>query len=317
MPYPPIIPYEQGMLGVGDGNSLYWEACGNPRGKNALVLHGGPGSGCSDGARRLFDPHQYRVVLFDQRNCGRSRPHAGDMGTDLRHNTTAHLVEDIERLRRHLGIPKWLVFGGSWGATLALAYAQEHPRRVSEIVLTAVTTTRRREINWLYHDVAPLFPEQWARFRAGVPAAQGENMVAAYYRLLRDPDPAVHNRAAREWCAWENALLSVQADARPEPRRLTPSFQLCFARIVTRYFHHAAWLEEGVLLHRAPVLDGIPGILVHGRLDLGAPLETAWELHRAWQGSELWIVDGAGHSSSDPGMPQKLVEATDRFAQAR
>ena len=316
--YPELEPYDHGMLDVGDGNRVYWEVCGNPHGKPAVVLHGGPGSGCSTGARRYFDPHAYRIVLFDQRGCGRSTPHASDLRTDLSVNTTAHLLADMELLRRSLGIDQWLLFGGSWGSTLGLAYAERHPQRVTEIVLGGVTTTRRVEIDWLYRGVAPLVPAQWARFRAGVPPAEHDgDLVAAYYRLLQDPDPAVHMRAAEDWCAWESALVSVDPEATPEPRRLQPAFQLAFARIVTHYFHHNAWLEEGMLLRHASALAHIPGRLVHGRLDLASPLVTAWELARAWPNSELVIVSGAGHSSTDPGMSEALIAATDRFATRR
>lgn len=316
--YPEIEPYDRGILDVGDGNRVYWEVCGNPDGKPALVLHGGPGSGCSPGARRCFDPDSYRIVLFDQRGCGRSMPHASDPGTDLSVNTTEHLLADVERIRRHLDVEKWLLLGGSWGSTLALAYAERNPQRVTEIVLLGVTTTRRSEIDWLYRGVAPLFPAQWARFRAGVPPAERDgDLVQAYHRLLQDPDPAVRMRAARDWCEWESALASVDPDARPEPRRLEPAFQLAFARIVTHYFRNHAWLEEGILLRGASSLAHVPGVLIHGRLDLGSPLVTAWELAQAWPGSELAIVGSAGHSSTDPGMSEALIAATDRFATRR
>lgn len=314
--YPGIEPFAYGLLEVGDGHRMYWEVCGNPQGKPAVVLHGGPGSGCSEGMRRLFDPDAYRIVLFDQRGSGRSRPHASEPGVDLSSNTTHHLLADIERLRTHLGIERWLVFGGSWGATLALAYAQEHPACVSELVLTAVTMTRPAEIDWLYRGVAPLFPAQWERFRDGVPQAECDgDLIEAYHRLLMDPDPAIHHQAAQDWCTWENALLSVDPEAKPEPRRLQPAFQLAFARIVTHYFRNKAWLEDSILLERAGRLAGIPGIMVHGRLDLGAPLITPWQLHRAWSDSELIVIDRAGHTSADPGMTEALIKATDRFAQ--
>jgi proline iminopeptidase len=316
--YPEIEPYDHGMLDVGDANHVYWEVCGNPHGKPAVVLHGGPGSGCSIGTRRYFDPQAYRIVLFDQRGCGRSTPHASDLRTDLSVNTTAHLLADLEQLRQHLEIDQWLLFGGSWGSTLGLAYAERNPHRVTEMIFVGVTTTRRAEIDWLYRGVAPLFPVQWARFRAGVPSAERDgDLVAAYYRLLQDPDPAIHMKAAQEWCAWESALVSVDPEAPPDPRRLQPAFQLAFARIVTHYFHHNAWLEDGVLLHQAPVLAPIPGILVHGRLDLSSPLVTAWELAQAWPQSELVMVSGAGHSSTDPGMSEALIAATNRFATRR
>ena len=318
MLYPAIEPFDHGLLDVGDGNRVYWEVCGNRHGQPAVVLHGGPGSGCSTGARRYFDPQVYRIVLFDQRGCGRSTPHASDLRIDLSVNTTAHLLADMERLRQSLGIDQWLLLGGSWGSTLALAYAERHPHRVTEIVLAGVTTTRRSEIDWLYRGVAPLFPAQWALFRAGVPPADRDgDLVAAYHRLLQEPDPAIHRQAAKEWCAWESALVSVDPEANPEPRRVQPAFQLAFARLVTHYFHHHAWLEEGILLRHAGALAHIPGILVDGRLDLASPLVTAWELAQAWPTSELVLVSGAGHAATDPGMSEALVAATDRFATRR
>ena len=313
--YPQTEPCEHGMLDVGDGNRVYWESCGSPDGETAVVLHGGPGSGCSAGFRRYFDPGAYRAVLFDQRGCGRSKPHAGDPETDLSANTTHHLLADLEHLREHLGIERWLLFGGSWGSTLALAYAERHPDRVTAIVLFGVTTSRQSEVDWLYQGVAPLFPEQWERFRVGVPATERDgDLVESYYRLLHDPDPAVRAKAARDWHDWEAALMSIDPDAEPSPMWSQPDFRMARARIVTHYFSHNAWLEDGVLLREAGALAGIPGVMVQGRLDLGSPLVTAWELARAWPYGELVIVGGAGHSPSDPGMGEALVAATDRFA---
>jgi proline iminopeptidase len=313
--YPEIEPNDQGMLEVGDGNLVYWETCGNPDGKPAVALHGGPGSGWNPGIRRFFDPDAYRLVVFDQRGSGRSTPHASEPTTDLRFNTTKHLLADIELLRHHLGIDRWLVFGGSWGATLSLAYAERNPKLVTEIVLVGVTSTRRSEIDWLYRGVAPLFPEEWERFRAGVPAAERDgNLTEAYGRLLEDPDPAVRAKAAQDWCNWELALISPDPDYRPSPRWSSPRWRLAFARIVTHYFRHAAWLEEGVLLKEAGSLAGIPGVLVHGRLDLGAPLVTAWELARAWPDAELVVIDGAGHDAGHPGTTESVLAALDRFA---
>jgi proline iminopeptidase len=313
--YPEIEPYDHGMLDVGDGNLVYWETCGNAHGKPAVVLHGGPGSGCSTGVRRFFDLSAYRIVLFDQRGCGRSTPHASDPRTDLSVNTTEHLLADIERLRQHLGIDRWLLFGGSWGSTLGLAYAERNPQRVTEIVLVGVTTTRRSEIDWLYRGVAPLFPAQWARFRAGAPVAERDgDLVEAYYRLLQKPDPVVRAKAAQNRYEWELALVSVNPDAKPEPWRLQPAFQMAFARIVTHYFRHNAWLEDGILLRNAGALTGIPGVMVQGRLDLGGPLVTAWELAQAWPDGELVVVSGAGHAPGDPGMSEAVIAATNRFA---
>ena len=315
MAYPEVEPYDHGLLDVGDESRIYWELCGNPEGKPAVVLHGGPGSGCSTGMRRFFDPTAYRIVLFDQRGCGRSTPHASDLRTDLSVNTTEHLLRDIELLRRHLGIDRWLIFGGSWGSTLGLAYAERNPQRVTEIVLVGVTMTRRSEIDWLVRGVAPLFPERWSRFQAGVPELERDgDLVEAYHRLLHDPDPAVRTRAASDWHDWEAALLSVDPNAKPSPQWSQPDFRLARARIVTHYFRHDAWLKDGILLREAAALGGIPGVLVHGRLDLGSPLVTAWELAQAWPNSELVIVRGAGHSSADPGMSEAAIVATDRFA---
>ena len=314
--YPAIAPYAHGMLDVGDGHHLYWETCGNRDGKPVVVLHGGPGSGCSTTMRRYFDPAAYRIVLFDQRNCGRSTPHASDPAVDLATNTTDHLIADMERLRTHLGIQRWMLYGGSWGSTLALAYAERFPDRVTGIVLVGVTTTRQSEIDWLYRGVAPLFPAQWVRFRAGVPAAERDgDLVAAYYRLLHDPDPAVRANAAQNWYDWEATSVSINANAKLGGQWLDPAFQMARARICTHYFHHRAWLEEGILLKNTHLLADIPGILIQGRLDLAGPLVTAWELHHAWSGSELIVVNNAGHTPADPGMTEALIAATDHFAQ--
>lgn len=318
MLYPEIEPYAQGMLAVGDGHRVYWETCGNPAGKAVVVLHGGPGSGCSTTMRRYFDPAAYRIVLFDQRNCGRSQPHASDPNVDLSANTTWHLVADMERLREHLQIARWLLYGGSWGSTLALAYAENYPQRVTEIIIVGVTMTRPSEIDWLYRGVAPMFPEQWVTFRAGVPeSAPNGDLVEAYYHLLHDADPAVRAQAAQDWHDWEAASMSVDPNYKPSALWLQPDFRMARARIVTHYFRNQAWLEDGILLHEAGKLSGIPGILIHGRLDLGAPLVTAWELAQAWPDAELVIVNNAGHSPGDPGMTDALIAATNRFAQTR
>jgi proline iminopeptidase len=313
--YPPIEPYEHGMLDVGDGNRVYWEVCGSPDGKPAAVVHGGPGSGCRPSMRQAFDPDRYRVVLFDQRGCGRSVPHASDPATDMRVNTTEHLLADMERLREHLGIERWLLSGGSWGSTLILAYAERHPERVSEIVISSVTTSRRLELEWLYRGVARFFPEEWERFRDHVPEAGGD-IVAAYARRMEDPDPVVRSRAANAWCAWEDAVVSLEPHGRPNAYSdRAPDALLAFVRICTHYFAHGAWLEDGALLRDAGRLAGIPGVLIHGRLDLSGPLDTAWELARAWPGAELVAVTDSGHQGSDT-MRERLVEALDRFAVA-
>jgi proline iminopeptidase len=303
------------MLDTGDGNLVYWEVCGNPDGKPALVVHGGPGSGCSTGPRRSFDPDIYRVILFDQRGCGRSTPHASDPAADMSLNTTEHLLRDMEQLREHLGVDRWLLFGGSWGSTLILACAERHPDHVSEIVIPAVTTTRRSEIDWLYRGVGRFFPDEWDRFRAGVPEADRDgDLVAAYARLMEHSDPTVREKAALQWCAWEDAVLSLEPNGKPNPYSdKPPTAMLAFVRICAHYFANGAWLEEGALIRDAGRLTGIPGVLIHGRLDMGGPLDTAWELARAWPGAELHVVGDSGHKGSDE-MSRRVYDAIDRFA---
>ena len=315
-PYPEVTPYEHGMLEVGDGNRVYWETCGNPRGKPAVVLHGGPGSGCSPWHRRLFDPSAYRVVLFDQRNCGRSTPPASAPDTNLASNNTAKLIADIELLREYLGVERWLVFGGSWGSTLALAYAESHSKRVTEIILFGVTTGRRKEFDWLFRGgVAVLFPEQWKRLRAAVPAALRDgDIVEAYYRLLHDPDPAIREQAALAWCRWESATPAWPPAHGLSPRFRDPAFAMAFARIVTHYVRNDAWLEDGSLLRGAGAIADIPGVMVNGRFDLQAPIGWAWDLKRVWPRAKLVIVDDAGHDASNASITRELIRATDQFA---
>jgi proline iminopeptidase len=299
--YPPAEPYDHGMLDVGDGNKLYWETCGNPEGKPAVMVHGGPGQGSAPNMRRMFDPERYRAVLFDQRGCGRSIPHASDPATDMRHNTTGHLVKDMERLRGHLGIDQWLVTGGSWGTTLALVYAQRYPQRVSQIMLSAISTTRRSEIDWLYRGVRQFFPEEWAAFRAGAPPdTKDEELPAAYASLMEDPDPQVRNKAASVWRTWEDTVLSLELDAKPVNHG-TPADAdtLAFVRICAHYYAHGAWLDEGAVIRDAGLLADIPGVLIHGRLDLSCTAITAWELARAWPGAELLVDDHSGHRGSN------------------
>ncbi len=313
--YPDIEPFRSGHLDVGTGHRLYFECCGTPGAKPALVLHGGPGSGVSAKHRRLFDPAAYEIVLFDQRGCGRSRPWAAVDLAALAANTTHHLIADIEKLRTHLGLDAWLVFGGSWGTTLALAYAQAHPDRVSEMVLAGVAMTRRAEIDWLYGHVGFLLPEAFARFRAGAPEGEpGIGLVEAYAKRLLSPDPAIHDLAARNWCAWELAVIEAEAEAETGSRWSNPDFRRCFARIVTHYFRHDAWLDDNALIDNAKCLAGIPGILIHSRLDLATPLTTAWTLAHAWPDSELVLLDRGLHSASEGRMADAIVAATDRFA---
>jgi proline iminopeptidase len=315
--YPPPEPTARGMLDVGDGNLVYWEAGGAPAGKPALVVHGGPGSGCSPGLRRYFDPTRYRTVLFDQRGCGRSIPHASDPTTALDHNTTDHLIADMERLREQLGIERWLLFGVSWGSTLSLAYAERHPDRVSQIVICGVTMGRHAEFDWLYRGVGRFFPGEWAAFRAGVPAAERDgDLTAAYARLMEDPDPRVRTRAARAWAAWEDAVISAEPNGTRNAYGNRPAAALlAFVRICAHYAAHRAWLADGALLRDVGRLAGIPAVLIHGRLDLGGPLETAWTLAQAWPDAELVVVDDSGHTGSDA-MRHRMRAALDAFADA-
>ncbi len=313
--YPEIAPYQHSMLDVGDEHRVYWETCGNAHGKPALVLHGGPGSGCTPGWRRYFDPARYRIVLFDQRGCGRSTPHASQVDIDLSTNTTPRLIADIELLRRHLGIERWLLLGGSWGTTLALAYAEQHPDRVTEMVLEGIATTTEAEVDWITRGIGAFFPDAWARFRDGAAAADSAGgLVDAYHRLLMHPDPAVHAKAARDWCDWEAAIVQLHPGDKPSQRYEDPHFRLGFARLVTHYWRHHAWLEDDALVRGARRLSAIPGILIHGRLDLCNPLVTPWRLARHWPGSELIVVDQAGHDARHPGIADRIVAATDRFA---
>jgi proline iminopeptidase len=313
--YPETEPYDHGMLDVGDGQLVYWEVCGNPNGKPAVVLHGGPGSGAGAWWRRMFDPAAYRVVLFDQRGCGRSKPDAAEPEYDLSTNTTHHLIRDIEQLREHLDIDQWLIFGGSWGATLGLAYAQQHPGSVSEIVLWSVTNTTKREVEWLTRDMGRIFPEQWARFRDGVPADERDgDLAAAYSRLLHDTDPAVRDKAARDWCDWEDTHVATHPDYKPDPRYQDPDLRLRLARLVTHYWAHAGWLEDGALVRQASKLAGIPGVLIHGRLDISSPADTAWKMAQAWPDAELFLVEQAGHGLGGPNMSDLAIGALDRFA---
>lgn len=302
--YPAIEPFDRGMLDVGDGHQIYWECCGNPAGRPALFLHGGPGSGFSRNQRRFFDPEIYKVVLFDQRGCERSRPLASDRGADLRTNTTAHLIADIEALRALHRVERWTLLGLSWGTTLGLAYAQAHPERVRAAVLALVSTTSRREVEWITHGVGRIFPQQWERFANAVPAALRHlPLVDAYATMLLDPEPSVHEHAAREWCAWEDAHVSLTPGHRPCALFENAQFRLGFARLVTHYWRHSAFLEDDQLLRDAARLNGIPGVLIHGRYDVSSPLETPWRLSQLWQKSRLHVLDDGGHGGGDSFVP--------------
>lgn len=315
--YPSIEPYDHGMLEVGGSDLIYWEVCGNPDGKPALVVHGGPGSGCTAQQRRLFEPAKYRIALFDQRNCGRSRPHASAPQVDLTQNTTDNLVADIESLRKRLDVERWLLLGGSWGSALALAYAERFSERISELILFGVTTGRQEEFDWLFRDGLGLFfPEEWERRRNVVRVVESDrDVVDAYHRLLNDPDAQVRERAALAWCLWESATPDWPPTPGLAPRFSDPSFRLAFARIVTHYVRENAWLGDGRILRDLERVVQIPAILIDGRFDFQSPLATAWELHRRWPMSELVIVDSAGHAAKNAGITQQILLATDRYSQ--
>ena len=312
--FPEIEPFDTGMLDVGDGHRLYWEVSGNPEGKPAVILHGGPGSGNAPGFRRLFDPAAYRIVQFDQRNCGRSTPHASEREVDLSTNTTAHLIADCERIRAHLGIDRWLVWGGSWGTTLGLAYAQAHPERVTEMILLSVVGTTRREVEWVTRAMGRVFPEEWERFRDAVPDADRDgDLATAYSKMLHSHDPAVRERAAEEWCAWEDTHVGTVPGHRHDTRYDDPRFRMCFARIVTHYWSNAVFLDDGQLLRDIDRVAAIPAVLIHGRLDISGPPDIPWQLARVWPAAELVLVDDAGHGTGSPTTLQALLAATERF----
>jgi proline iminopeptidase len=308
--YPPIEPYDVGMLAVGDGHSIYWETVGSPDGVPAVYLHGGPGGGSTPGSRRMFDPTRYRAVLFDQRGCGRSTPSAAPADADLSTNTTAHLVDDIERLRELLGIDRWVVVGASWGVTLALVYAQRHPERVRSLVLAAVTAGTQREIDWITRDVGRIFPEEWERFAsyAGVES----DLPAAYARLLADPDPAARARAAHEWAVWEDTHVSLTPGWEPWLQNADTDFQLTFARLVTHYWSQRCFLDDDEVFLNLDRLAGIHAVLIHGRRDVSGPLDVAWRLHQGWPRSRLVVLEDAGHGGDS--MSEALVAACDEAA---
>jgi len=310
--YPPIEPFETGLLDTGDGHQVYWERCGNPKGKPAVFLHGGPGSGCSPDHRRLFDPAKYCVTLFDQRGCGRSTPHAS-----LEANTTWHLVADIERLRELSGAQRWLVFGGSWGSTLALAYAQKHPRQVSELVLRGIFTLRREELHWFYQEGASwLFPDEWEHFVAPIAPQDRHDLMGAYRRILTGPDSAARTNAAIAWSHWEGRTITLLPDPDITASHDDARFALAFSRIENHYFVNHGFFEEGQLLRDAHKLQGIAGVIVQGRYDVCTPAKTAWELHRAWPQAEFHLVPDAGHAYKEPGILDRLIRATDAFAES-
>ncbi|MEX0341649.1 MAG: prolyl aminopeptidase [Erythrobacter sp.] len=308
--YPEIEPYETGMLDVGEGHSLYWERVGTKGAKPAVFLHGGPGGGMSPDHRRQWDPELYDVLLFDQRGCGKSQPFA-----EIEHNDTWRIVEDIERLREMCGHDKWQAFGGSWGSTLALAYAEKYPERVSELVLRGVFLAREQEKTWLYrYGASEIMAEQWDAFIGLIPAEERDDLVRAYYDRLTSEDEAIRLAAAREWSLWEGHVATLLPNDTLLESFGDPAKAVPFARICAKFFLEDFFLEENELLEKVARLSGIPGIIVQGRHDICTPPAAAWALKKAWPEAEFWVVHDAGHSASEPGIVDGLVRATDKLA---
>ena len=311
--YPPIEPFDAGMLRVSDLHEIYYEVSGAPDGKPVVVCHGGPGGGTTPSMRRYFDPERYRIILFDQRGCGKSRPHA-----ELNENTTWALIDDMEALRRHLGIERWQVFGGSWGSTLALAYAQTHADRVTELVLRGIFTLRREELHWFYQEGASwLFPDAWEGYLEPIPEAERDNLIAAYHKRLTGDDRAEQLRAAKAWSLWEGGTVSLL----PSPERMatfsSDDFALAFARIECHYFVNGGFFErDDQLIANVDRIRHIPAVIVQGRYDVCTPVKTAWELHKAWPEADFRLIDDAGHAASEPGIISEVVLATDRVARS-
>ncbi|HEX5120241.1 MAG TPA: prolyl aminopeptidase [Pseudonocardiaceae bacterium] len=311
--FPPTEPSDSGLLDVGDGHRIYWETCGNPRGTPVVFLHGGPGGGSSAGHRRFFDPERFRAVLLDQRGTGRSLPRASEPVTDLSTNTTPHLVADLELLREHLGIDRWVVFGVSWGTTLGVAYAEAHPSRVSGLVLGLVTLCTPREVEWMTVDMGRMYPEEYERFRSYVPPSLRHlPLIEAYAELTADPDPAVHQPAADEWTAWDH----TQTGTKPNKKFDDPAVRLVYARLVTHYWRHAGFVEDGRLVRDAVGLNGIPGALIAGAHDLSCPPDVPWHLSRRWTDADLTVIDAAhGHSDTNPeAFPDAVIAALAKLA---
>lgn len=308
--YPPLDLFNEGFLETGDGHLLYFAECGNPDGAPALIVHGGPGGGCNPTMRRFHDPKHYRIILLDQRGCGRSLPNAS-----IENNTTWHLVEDMERLRDHLGLERWQLFGGSWGSTLALAYAVTHPERVTALVLRGIFLLRRSELSWFYQDGASaLFPEAWDAFERLIPEPERGDMIRAYYRRLTDTDPKVHMPAAEAWSVWEGTTLSLIEDPARVRAFANPGYALAFARIECHYFvNRGFFAQDDALLRQAHRLAALDGVIVHGRYDVVTPVRSAWDLKQVWPAAELRIVPDAGHAMTEPGIIHELVRATARF----
>lgn len=310
--YPAIDPYQTGQLAVSSHHTLYYEESGNPNGKPVVFLHGGPGGGTDPKQRRFFDPSKYRIVLFDQRGCGKSTPHAS-----LEENTTWDLVADIERLRAHLGIERWQVFGGSWGSTLALAYAQKHPERVTELVLRGIFLLRKKELDWFYQSGASrLFPDAWEKYLAPIPEAERGDLMRAYHQRLTSDNRETCLSAAKAWSVWEGATSFLYQDLKHIEHSADAEFALAFARIECHYFVNGGFFEHpDQLLRDVYRIEHIPAVIVQGRYDVVCPAESAWEIHRAWPKAELNLIADAGHSAFEPGIIDALVRATDRFAE--
>ena len=308
--FPPVEPHDSGMLDVGDGHRVYWECCGNPAGRPVLFLHGGPGSGCSAGQRRFFDPGRYRIVLFDQRGCGRSRPHA-----ELADNTSGKLVADMERIREALGIDRWLVFGGSWGSTLALLYAETHPERVRALVLRGIFLATQAELDWFYRGgIANIFPDHFAEFVAPIPQAERGDLVRAYYTRLTDPDAGVRQRAAEDWSLFEARCSTLLPSESLVSLYTGPEVAIAVSRIECHYFINDCFLAPDQLIRDVRRLAAIPGVILQGRYDVVCPPIAAWRLKQAWPEAELRFIADSGHAASEPGTRSALVETTDRFA---
>jgi len=311
--YPAIEPYDVGRLKVSDLHEIYYEVCGNPAGKPAVVCHGGPGGGITPSMRRYFDPAKFRIVLFDQRGCGRSTPYA-----ELRENTTWVLVADMEKLRQQLGIDRWLVFGGSWGSTLALAYAQSHPESVTELVLRGIFTLRREELFWFYQEGASwLFPDAWENYLAPIPPHERGDLIGAYHRRLTGADEAEKRRAARAWSAWEGGTVSLYPSQERIDSFSADAFAVAFARIESHYFVNRGFFErDDQLIANVGRIRHIPSVIVQGRYDVCTPMKTAFDLHKAWPEADFQLIADAGHAASEPGIIDALVRANIRFAAA-
>jgi proline iminopeptidase len=309
--FPALEPFKTHRLSVGDGHDVYVEECGNPQGKPAVIVHGGPGGGTNPAMRRYHDPARYRIVLFDQRGCGRSTPHAS-----ITANTTWHLVADMERIRDHLGIERWQLFGGSWGSTLSLAYAERHPNCVSELVLRGIFTLRRSELLWFYQEGADwVFPDSFEAYWAHIPASERGDMIAAYHKRLTSADPAVRLAAAKAWSMWEGSALSLYPDSERVRQFGADEYAIAFARIECHYFMNRGFFEtDDQLLRDVGRIRHIPAVIVHGRYDMCTPVRIAWELHKAWPEAEFHIVPDAGHAMSEPSIIDRLIAATEAFA---